>query len=693
MATTEFGSTIFQQARSMKSKSILRFSAIAFVMASAVRAQVVNVDNRALHYGTLLTDNFNTPSYNWWEFNNSIAADQGGTLAAIGYNVSDGGGYTAQHSNGGAMLLTSDGWGGWGGMASPNRNFAADANATNKPLEIQFDMWAIQGDPSNWIGFGLGSGQGSLFFEAAYGFAATVGDGVHNLKFVISDAAGTGSGFNGIANGAKIDVYRDNAFVQTITETLGTNDGYVTFRMIPSAWAGWTIGHVDNLKVTNGSQTNPLATSTELNLTNNGSVNFGDVTQTVTKLDGAAGTTVNLLNSSLTVDGSVNSAFAGVISGNGGSLVKNGSGTLTLSGANTYTGGTTVTGGTLELSGATNGNAIIRGTVTVNSGAELRSTGGDGTGFGFNVGNRLDTIQINGGLVNSHGSNAHLWNAAVNMTGGELRVNGGISSLTGNCFEWYDSTVNTAASNQAATISGRINLRGDSGNQTEVFNVADGAAATDLLVSAALTESYGSVGITKNGAGTLELAGVGTYTGATLVTNGKLIVNGNISTSITTVRSGATISGSGTLGELTVEAGGTVAPGNSPGVLTFTGDLVLDAGSISNFEINGFTAGQYDLAIASAAGTQGVSFDGTLNLLFQPGFNTAGAVKIFDFDNYSGAFTSVVPSGLAAGYFASFDSATGIVSVASALAVPEPAAMIPLACILGSGCLVRRRRA
>jgi hypothetical protein len=67
----------------------------------------------------LLSDNFNTPSYNWWEFNNSLAADQGGTLAAtvpVPYTTSTGGdGYTAQHSNGGAMLLTSDGWGGWGG--------------------------------------------------------------------------------------------------------------------------------------------------------------------------------------------------------------------------------------------------------------------------------------------------------------------------------------------------------------------------------------------------------------------------------------------------------------------------------------------------------------------------------------------------------------------------------------------------
>jgi hypothetical protein len=198
----------------------------------------------------LFSDNFNTPSFNWWEFNNSLAADQGGTLATITYStVGSGDGYTAQHSNGGNMLLTSNGQGGWGSYASPNRNFAIDANAASSPLEIQFDMWAIDGDATNWIGFGLGGGQGQLFYEGSYGFGATVGDGKHNYKLLISNTAGTGSGFNGITNGAKIEFYKDNVWQETITETLGVNDGYISFRTLPSQWGGWTVGLVDNLSV------------------------------------------------------------------------------------------------------------------------------------------------------------------------------------------------------------------------------------------------------------------------------------------------------------------------------------------------------------------------------------------------------------------------------------------------------------
>ncbi|MFP3711926.1 autotransporter-associated beta strand repeat-containing protein, partial [Paraburkholderia sp. SIMBA_009] len=53
----------------------------------------------------------------------------------------------------------------------------------------------------------------------------------------------------------------------------------------------------------------------------------------------------------LTFGTATNQTFAGVSSGTGG-LVKQGSGTQTLTGANTYTGGTTVNAGTLALGAA-----------------------------------------------------------------------------------------------------------------------------------------------------------------------------------------------------------------------------------------------------------------------------------------------------------------------------------------------------
>jgi outer membrane autotransporter protein len=60
---------------------------------------------------------------------------------------------------------------------------------------------------------------------------------------------------------------------------------------------------------------------------------------------------------------------SGVISGTGGSLVKVGTGTLTLSGANTYTGPTTITDGAINLTGS------LVSPVTVEPGGTLGSTG------------------------------------------------------------------------------------------------------------------------------------------------------------------------------------------------------------------------------------------------------------------------------------------------------------------------------
>jgi len=130
-------------------------------------------------------------------------------------------------------------------------------------------------------------------------------------------------------------------------------------------------------------------------------------------------------------------------------------------------------------------------------------------------------------------------------------------------------------------------------------------AAHSAIISSTLA---GSNGLTKSGAGTLTLTVGNTYTGTTSVNSGTLAlaINGNISTSVTTVNIGGTLIGTGTTGTVTVKSGGTLAPGNSPGILN-AGNTILESGSTLSIEINGATLGTgYDqlnvIGSASLAG-------------------------------------------------------------------------------------------
>jgi autotransporter-associated beta strand protein len=95
---------------------------------------------------------------------------------------------------------------------------------------------------------------------------------------------------------------------------------------------------------------------------------------TIGSLEGDSASTVQLNTHQLVIGGNgLSTTYSGGIIG-GGSLVKTGSGKLTLTGSSVYRGGTTITGGTL-IAQARAGSATGTGTVTVKSG----TLGGRGT--------------------------------------------------------------------------------------------------------------------------------------------------------------------------------------------------------------------------------------------------------------------------------------------------------------------------
>ncbi|SDT61414.1 autotransporter serine protease [Pseudomonas prosekii] len=95
----------------------------------------------------------------------------------------------------------------------------------------------------------------------------------------------------------------------------------------------------------------------------------------------------------------------------------------------------------------------------------------------------------------------------------------------------------------------------------------------------------GHGGLTKQGIGTLVLTGANTYSGPTLVNQGRLAINGSLASAVTVNDSGI-LGGNGRIGALTAKSGGTVAPGNSIGTLQVAGDVVFEPGSTYAVELS-----------------------------------------------------------------------------------------------------------
>ncbi|MFO1524113.1 MAG: autotransporter-associated beta strand repeat-containing protein, partial [Kiritimatiellia bacterium] len=242
--------------------------------------------------------------------------------------------------------------------------------------------------------------------------------------------------------------------------------------------------------------------------------NNGDTGNRAAAWVGTGGVTLNTSTFNVTVATQLNGD---------GALTKSGGGTLTLTAANTFTGGTTVNAGTLQLQ-ANSGNGNLLGTLTVNSGGTVVTTG-DGTGLGYNA-QRLGTLNINGGTVTSAGI-MHVWSmgGGVNMQGGTLQSNNGVSTTSGSQLEWGNTQLNTSG-NATATIAGRINIRTDAATNFRA-NVADGTSATDLLVTAAITQSSSSGVLAKLGGGTMEITSTGNAVGQISAAGGNLVLSGS----------------------------------------------------------------------------------------------------------------------------------------------------------------------
>lgn len=377
---------------------------------------------------------------------------------------------------------------------------------------------------------------------------------------------------------------------------------------------------------------------------------FGDTTPSHnwTLSTGSAGPlTLDILTGAPTVTVSNQAAtISAVVAGTEG-MVKLGAGTLALSSQATYTGNTTVNGGILDLTGGGGSSGTIRGTVLVNTGATLRLSTGDGTGYAGGA-SAVTTINLVGGTLNINTTaNQTLGSATINLTGGA------ITGLTGGNLDFFggSSALNVLGSPTTSTISGVPLSPVRQGNTT--FNVAAGTAPSgvDLDISSVLRNSpngdAASAILIKTGTGVMRLTATNTLVRPVQVNAGTLLLgpSGSLASTSVNVASGATLAGTGLLkGAVTNQAGSILSPGfNGIGTLTVSNILTLQGTVLA--EINR-TAGTAD----KLQGITTVNYGGALVVSNLAGtLTTNDTFTLFSATTYSGNFARITLPPLGAG--------------------------------------------
>ncbi|HFD6177307.1 TPA: fibronectin-binding autotransporter adhesin ShdA [Salmonella enterica] len=325
-----------------------------------------------------------------------------------------------------------------------------------------------------------------------------------------------------------------------------------------------------------------------------------------------------------------------------GSLVKTGTGELTLSGDNSYSGGTTITGGTLTADHADSlgsGDIDNSGVLQVGEG-ELKNTL-SGTG---------SLVKIGTGELTLNGDNDY--SGGTTISDGTLIANHADSLGTGaidnsGVLQVGEGELKNTLSGTGSLVkigTGELTLNGDndySGGTT----ISDGtliAASVNALGSGDIDNSgvlqvgegelkntlFGSGSLVKTGTGELTLSGDNTYSGGTTISGGTLIAaNVNALGSGDIDNSGVLKVGEGELKNTLSGSGSLVKTGT--GELTLSGDNNTYSGDTT------IADGTLIAANVNALGSGNIDNSGTLML------DANGAFKLANITTHSGATTAL----------------------------------------------------
>jgi autotransporter-associated beta strand protein len=219
---------------------------------------------------------------------------------------------------------------------------------------------------------------------------------------------------------------------------------------------------------------------------------------------------------------------------------------------------------------------INNGVLIVGAGGTTGSLSGNVTNNGFLSFNRSDDVTF-GGRISGTGSLIKLGAGTLALTGantysGPTNINAGTLRAVGGNGIGDNSAVAVAAGATLALEAARASsetIGSLAGAGTVQLNGQTLRTGNDNTSSTFAGSIDGTGAVVKIGTGTLRLSGASTSTGILSVTGGTLDAAGTVPM-LLAIQPPATVIGTGTVGAM--RNFGRVAPGNSVGTLTVTGN-------------------------------------------------------------------------------------------------------------------------
>ncbi len=254
---------------------------------------------------------------------------------------------------------------------------------------------------------------------------------------------------------------------------------------------------------------------------------------------GTYGGDINVGSHTLTVGANNQSTSDGGYINGTGTLIKIGTGTLTLSGQNTQDGGTEIRAGRIAVS-SDNSLGAAGSTLSLNGGTlQVSGLGFTNTSRPVNLGasgGGIDVTSVSGDFSMTGGFTG---SGGLTKTGaGTLRLLG-LNSYTGDTFVEEGTLrlglLNNLSDSTVVTVSQNATL--DFSNYSERFGGLAGAGTVSLgsgtmtLIGARSTSFIGHItgsgNVVMQGTGTLSLSAGNTYTGKTTISAGTISIDGD----------------------------------------------------------------------------------------------------------------------------------------------------------------------